>query len=228
MHHERKSNTSIRAFHAVPLLAAMLMGSLATAGPATADPLATADPSRVTPKMLKKCAKCHGEGGISDDPEAAHLVGQPASYLFKQLQAFKTGAREGGRMNKTARKLSDQQHADLAVYFSSRELPAQNGVSMPPTPALVDSGDAARGIDACADCHGGDGRGKKDEYDAPALAGMTLDYFKLTMAAFRDGERNNDADGIMGKAAKPLADDEISALADYYLALGQRKPIPPL
>jgi cytochrome c553 len=118
--------------------------------------------------------------------------------------------------------------ADLVTLYAAKPLPAEPGVEPIPAPGLVNSGDAGRGIDACADCHGDDGRGKPDEYDAPALAGMPYDYFVLAMEGFRDGERANDTDGVMGKAAKPLSDDEIATLAGYYLALGQRNRIPPL
>ena len=131
-------------------------------------------------------------------------------------------------MNKTARKLNDQQMGDLVAYYAAKSLPAQDGVSVPAAPGLVGDGDAGRGMHACADCHGSDGRGKKDKYDAPALAGMPLDYFIYSMESFREGERANDADGVMGKAAKDLSDDEIATLADYYLALGKRTPMPPL
>lgn len=203
-----------------------LSGGMLTTAAADTALLASADPSRVTPKLMKKCTKCHNEDGVSDDPETPHLAGQGASYLYKQLQDFKADARDGGRMNKTAKKLSDQQMADLVTLYAAKPLPEQDGVSVPEAPALVSAGDAGRGIDACGDCHGPDGRGKKDKYDAPALAGMPLAYFQLQMEAFRDGERTNDADGVMGKAAKPLSDDEIASLADYYRALGKREPIP--
>ena len=203
--------------------------ALMPAGTIAAEPpeLAAADPSRVTPKLMKKCKKCHYETGVSDDPEIPHLAGQTASYMYKQLQDFKADRRDGGRMNKTAKKLSDQQIGDLVAYYAAKPLPEEDGVSIPAAPGLVSDGDGGRGIDACADCHGSDGRGKKDKYDAPALAGMPYDYFVYAMESFREGERANDADGIMGKAAKPLSDDEIGSLAEYYLALGKRNRMPP-
>ncbi|MCG6967939.1 MAG: c-type cytochrome [Chromatiaceae bacterium] len=201
----------------------------AIVGRAFAEPaglLASADPQRAE-AMVKKCAKCHGDGGVSDDSEIPHLAAQSASYLLKQLQDFKADTREGGRMNKTAKKLDDQQMADLAALFNARELPAMPGVSAASAPALVSGGDKARGVDACADCHGADGRGKRDKYDAPALAGMPLSYFVTTMQAFRDGTRGNDRDGVMREGAKALSDAEIDTLASYYLALGGREPAPP-
>jgi cytochrome c553 len=211
-------------------LALVIAPGLGSAPPALADPamLGAADPGRVTTKLIKTCAKCHYESGVSDDPEVPHLAGQRASYLYKQLQDFKADRRAGGRMNKLAKRLSDQEMADLVTLYAAKPLPAQPGVEPLPAPALVSDGDSGRGIDACASCHGDDGRGKHDKYDAPALAGMPYDYFVLAMEGFRDGQRANDVDGVMGKASAPLGDDEIAGLADYYLALGQRQRIPPL
>ena len=209
-------------------IAALTLGGLAHTTSVHAEPaaLASADPTRVTSKLLKKCAKCHYETGVSDDPEMPHLAGQRASYMYKQLQDFKADARDGGRMNKTAKQLSDQQMGDLVTLFAGKPLPSEDGVTLPPKPALVTDGDPSREIDACASCHGDDGRGKRDTYDAPALAGMPLPYFETMMLAFRDGDRTNDVDGVMGTAAKGLRDEEIIALAEYYLALGGRKPMP--
>ena len=226
------TRTERRVRHLTGGLLAALVGvplAMVPVNPAAAEPsaLVAADPSRVTPKLMKKCKKCHYETGVSDDPEIPHLAGQTASYMYKQLQDFKADRRDGGRMNKTAKKLSDQQMGDLIAYYTAKALPEEDGVSAPAAPGLVTDGDGGREIDACADCHGSDGRGKKDEYDTPALAGMPYDYFVYSMESFRDGERANDADGVMGKAAKTLSDDEIASLAEYYLALGKRERMPP-
>lgn len=188
--------------------------------------LSAADPYRIKAKLLKKCVWCHNRTGVSDDPEMPHLAGQRASYMYKQLQDFKADARDGGRMNKTARKLSDQQMADLSVLFAGKTLPADSTISIPAAPSLVSGGDPARDIQSCGECHGDDGRGKLDEFDAPALAGMPKPYFVQAMRAFREGERSNDTDGVMRKAAKGLSDDEIASLAAYYLGLGQREALP--
>lgn len=181
----------------------------------------TADPARADSKA-KKCAKCHGDDGVSDDPEVPHLAGQRSSYLLKQLLDFKADSREGGRMNKTARKLGEQEMADLAVRFSNTVLPTSGAVTVPAEPPQVAAGDAP-----CADCHGNDGKGKRDKYDAPALAGMPFDYFVMSMQGFRDASRSNDTDAVMREAAKPLSDAQIADLAAYYLALGQRERLSP-
>lgn len=189
--------------------------------------LQAADPA-LADDAARKCAKCHGEGGVSDDPEMPHLVGQNPRYTYKQLMDFANDRRDGGRMNKMARRLSVDEIASLAVRLAALSLPATAGVEVPSAPALVEQGDAGRGIDACADCHGAKGEGGSGDYESPALRGMPYDYFVMTMEAFADGSRHNDPDGVMGKAAKALTDEEIGALAAYYLALGQRQRMPPL
>ncbi len=186
--------------------------------------LAEADAQRVE-SLLGKCSRCHGDGGVSDDPEIPHLVAQSASYLLKQLQHFKAGERDGGRMNKMIRKLDDQQLADLAVNFSARSLPRQDGITPSSVPVLVNTGDTGRNIDACASCHGDDGEGKSDKYDAPSLAGMPMTYFASSLSSFADGSRESDVEGVMGKVAKALAESEVEELARYYLALGGRAPM---
>ena len=184
--------------------------------------LANGDPTKVK-KAIKKCAKCHGDTGISDDDEIPHLVGLDNEYLFRQLLDFKADLRDGGRMNKLVRKLDDNELASLAVFYSANTLPAVEGVTPLPKPMLVSDGDAGRGLKACAECHGDDGLGKRDEYNSPALAGMPYDYFVSTMQGFQDGSRANDSDGVMRKIAKAMNADEISSLAEYYMALGKRK-----
>ncbi|MDJ0880811.1 MAG: c-type cytochrome [Gammaproteobacteria bacterium] len=206
------------------ILTFSLMFSYPALGADAAVLLAGADAQRVE-SLLGKCDRCHGDAGVSDDPEIPHLVAQSATYLLKQLQHFKAGERDGGRMNKMIRKLDEQQLADVAIYFSSKSLPAQGGVTPLAAPALVKTGDAGRNIDACASCHGDDGQGKLDQYDAPALAGMPLTYFASSLSSFADESRKSDVNGVMGKVAKALSDSEVDELARYYLALGGRAPM---
>jgi len=199
----------------------LLIGIMISSHSTIANPLAQADAQRAQAK-LKKCARCHGDNGVSEDAEIPHLAGQPASYLFTQIQHFVADRRDGGRMNKMVRKLDEQMRADLAKYYSTQELPPQGGVNPPPAPPLVSTGDAGRKLDSCASCHGDEGLGKKDTYDAPALAGMPKTYFSSSMISFADGSRATDENAIMQEVAKALSTAEIESLASYYLALGKR------
>ena len=61
------------------------------------------------------CAACH----IASD-EAPHLVGQRATYLAAQLQAFRRGDRADPLMNPIARQLTDADIDDLAAFWSTQ------------------------------------------------------------------------------------------------------------
>ena len=58
---------------------------------------------------LKKCDRCHGPGGVSDDADTPHLAMQSAAYLLKQMKDYKARARKDINMYKRVRKLDDQQ-----------------------------------------------------------------------------------------------------------------------
>ena len=68
------------------------------------------------------CAGCHGEKGNSMMPMFPKLAGQHTTYLVKQLQAFKSGARDSPSMAPMAMGLSDQDMADLAVYYNKQRI----------------------------------------------------------------------------------------------------------
>lgn len=189
--------------------------------------LATANPRASDMEgLLSQCAECHGNEGISDTESIPHLAGQNRRYLYKQLMDYAANRRHGGRMNQIANTLSEQQMANLAAYYAAGYLPTSLDLPRPPEPLLVANGDPARGITACAECHGGNGQGRHGAYESPALAGMPFRYFVKTMASFASGARVNDPNAAMWHAAQPLAPDEVALLADYYLALGGRPRMP--
>lgn len=169
-----------------------------------------------------KCDRCHGEGGVSDDPDTPHLAGQSAAYLLKQLQDYKSRARDDRNMYKRARKLDEQQMADLSLWYESQPLPALNPDAAQglEAPELVTHGDTARSIPPCEICHGKDGRTVANV--VPALAGQYADYLVSTMEYFSDGTRSNDPGGAISLIISKLTDLEIDALARYYAALGGR------
>jgi cytochrome c553 len=68
------------------------------------------------------CQTCHGLDGLSKLPEAPNLAGQPAPYLAKALDDYRTGARKNDMMSLVAPALSDQDVADLAAYYAGIEI----------------------------------------------------------------------------------------------------------
>ncbi len=81
-------------------------------------------------KLAKEweCTKCHGLTGNErsvDPPFVPMLAGQPAGYLVKTLNEYKSGARIDehiwSKMSMRAAALSDQDIEDIAAYFSAQK-----------------------------------------------------------------------------------------------------------
>lgn len=170
------------------------------------------------------CAACHGPQGVSTNPEWPHLAGQHAGYLEKQLQNFKHTDRENARievtMNGMAAGLSDEDMADLAAFYAAQS--PQFGTADPELVELGErlyrGGDLARGISACAACHGGSGMGNPAA-DFPLLAGQHATYTEMQLKAFRSGARYNDNGEMMRNIAARMSDEDIRAVASYIQGL---------
>ena len=186
---------------------------------ATIQLLRTADPARGEALAKEgKCAKCHGDAGISDDPEDVNIAGLRASYIYKQLKDYQLKYRDDRDMYKQTRNLDDRQIADLAVWFASQQSApaAADRNTDPAVLQLVYRGDPQRLLKACASCHGQDGRG--GQFDHPALAGQYPEYLVSTLTEFKEGDRSNDVYSRMRHVAEALTEEEIEALAGYYAA----------
>ena len=70
------------------------------------------------------CAVCHGPIGISTQPDAPNLAGQPALYVATQLRAYRSGARQHEAMTLMAKPLTDDDIDNLAAWFSAVKLQA--------------------------------------------------------------------------------------------------------
>ena len=179
--------------------------------------LKSADPANGEALANKgKCSKCHGDNGVSDDPDDVNIAGLSVSYAYKQLKDFKDKKRDDKDMFKRLRYLEDEQLADLAVWFSLQE-PAEASADRSLTAEvkrLITHGDPTRLLKACASCHGRDGRG--GQFDHPALSGQMKTYLVDSMLAFKEGDRTNDIYSRMRYVAEALTEEEIEALADYY------------
>lgn len=64
------------------------------------------------------CAMCHGPDGkgLGKTPR---IVGLDAAAFSAKIADFKTGKRKNAMMENTAKKLSDEDVADLAAFYSS-------------------------------------------------------------------------------------------------------------
>jgi cytochrome c553 len=73
----------------------------------------------------RMCAVCHGELGISVQPNAPNLAGQPETYLTEQMKAYRSGKRSNEIMNIIAKPLTDAEIADLSAWFASIAIEAK-------------------------------------------------------------------------------------------------------
>lgn len=64
------------------------------------------------------CAGCHGANGEGRDPNP-RLAGKPEGDFIQAMQDYKSGKRKNAVMKTFASKLSDQDIANLAAYYSS-------------------------------------------------------------------------------------------------------------
>lgn len=173
--------------------------------------------------LAQACAGCHGAEGISPNPAFPHMAGQDAAYTYKQLKDYKDGTRDNALMKGFAAGLSDQDMADISVFYATLPLPEPQGSGGgEASVTLVSQGDGPRLVPACNTCHGSKGEGNKRSHGMPALAGQMPAYFKGTMELYRSGGRANDVYGVMRHIAKELTDEEIASLANYYAAKDAR------
>jgi cytochrome c553 len=63
------------------------------------------------------CASCHGESGVSPNPQFPHMAGQSAFALYKQLHDFKNGARINELMASIVQDLDDEQMAEALSHW---------------------------------------------------------------------------------------------------------------
>ncbi|OIO56078.1 MAG: hypothetical protein COX57_06540 [Alphaproteobacteria bacterium CG_4_10_14_0_2_um_filter_63_37] len=160
----------------------------------------------------KTCTQCHGEGGISTNPEWPSLAGQGVRYLERRLRQLREAGVMAGTMGQVAMTLNDGHIDDLAAYFAS--LPARP--SDPPTDPLT----VARGKElfaACTGCHGPEGQGQGI---FPRVAGQPMGYLVVNLGDYRDGARAPGS--IMAQAVEGMSDEAIEQVAMWLATVDTR------
>lgn len=169
------------------------------------------------------CFLCHGANGQGNASiDAPRIAGLSASYLERQLGAFKAGRRgrhpadlTGQEMWPMAAALSDADITAAAAYFAA--MPGE-----PAAPTLTE-GDPSRGASlyaTCAGCHGDQGQGLA-ALGAPELAGQMDWYLVTQLNGYRNGWRGQSGDPMdlqMGAAMAVLPD--AAAILDVVRYIG--------
>lgn len=188
------------------------------------------------------CAGCHGSDGNSTMPTFPKLAQQHASYIVKQLQAFKDGARQDPIMAPMAMALSDEDMMDIGAYYAAQKIsqntmpvlpvddededePVAADASKKPTiPELIAqggdlyrNGDLVREVSACIACHGPYGEGNNPAA-FPLLKSQHADYLIKSLNDFKSGVRSNNPEHMMHMIAKKMTDEEIRAVS-YHISM---------
>ena len=163
------------------------------------------------------CSACHGSDGNSGAADFPKLAGQHASYLASTLKAYRDGSRENAIMAGLAAVLSEEDIADLSVYYSTQTISsgAAQANFLDRGEHLYRFGDAEKGISACAACHGPTGVGLNSAV-FPSLKGQWAGYSASQLRAFRDGLRVN---VMMNGVAQNMSDADIKAVSSYVEGL---------
>jgi len=207
----------------VTLLCAVATFGVQAADAAKAPP--KGDAARGQAVAATVCAACHGPDGNSPAAANPKLAGQHADYLFKQMKNFKAAdgkqpERSNAIMNGMIAAFDEDQMRDMAAYFAAQ---SQNGEAAKSRETielgqkLYRGGDQAKGLPACAACHGPAGAGIPAQY--PRIGGQYAEYTEAQLKAFRDGARANDPNKMMRMVALKMTDAEIKAVSDYIAGL---------
>ena len=160
------------------------------------------------PSQAQACVACHGNTGVSANPEWPNLAGQNAGYLAAQLTAFRDGARDNPAMAPFVANLSDEDITVLSAYYAGQDRKiAANG-----DPTLVAKGENLSAY--CKACHGM--QGIPATQDWPIRAGQHAPYLEKQLLAYKSGARVN---SHMAAVIARFGEPEFKALAAYYSQL---------
>ena len=175
------------------------------------------------------CIGCHGIPGYQNSFPEIHKVpkisGQTEKYIASALVAYQKGDRKHPSMRGIAGSLSEQDIADLAVFYAGHN----PGVTAPEAPkaasaavqALLEKG-------ACISCHGAN-FSKPIDPSYPKIAGQHADYLYVALKSYT--VENNKLVGrsnpIMGGIAKQFTLAELKQMANYLASVeGELAPKP--
>jgi cytochrome c553 len=164
------------------------------------------------------CITCHGPKGQSAVGSWPKLSAQHAAYTAKQLKNFKEGTRANPIMMGMSATLTEQDMQNIAAYLVKQPVSlgvAQDKASIALGQSIYRGGIAAKGVPACAACHGPNGAGIPSQY--PRLGGQWAEYTNAQLLAFREGVRKNNSQ--MTAIATKLSDQEMKAVSDYMSGL---------
>jgi cytochrome c553 len=179
-----------------------------------AAPTSAAEPPASIAEIVKTCASCHGQDGVSAIENTPSLAAQPDIFLQYQLVFIRDGQRKVEVMQEIAKQLTDQNIRDLGAYYSA----------MPPPPAQAGEGklddkQAMALIEPrhCDSCHKPDFSGQGE---SARLAGQRPEYLTKALSDFRSGARRGRGMGAMIEVSVTLHEEDMKMISAWLA----RKP----
>lgn len=172
------------------------------------------------------CMGCHGPDGNSFILGFPSLASQPADYITKQIQDFKSGERQNTTMTNVALGINDDDSHHIAAYYQSQiKTPVVKDIAHLKTltdknkllalgKKLYDNGNPNTGQAACFTCHGINGN-TLPGFNIPTLANQQPKYLISTLKDFKNRKRTNDVERAMRRIVDTMSNEEIEAVSYY-------------
>lgn len=217
----------LRSSVSTPLLLVLLMSSAAASAAAPyLGVTSRGTPEDATGMVKNTCSSCHGMHGEAVASAFPNLAGQSYNYLLKELEDFRSGARQASPMSKMIKTVpkgkGDQHLENLAAYFSSQQPhSSENAVARSTLERgrrIFQQGIRGKKVPACSACHMQNATGIAP-MAVPALAGQNADYLVNQLHRFASGKRSNSPQHVMRLIAGRLDKGEMRAVAAYLQAL---------
>jgi cytochrome c553 len=154
------------------------------------------------------CNQCHGQNGTPVRPGIPTIWGQDQAYLLKQIQDFRTKARDAELMTWAAITIHEPEMPVVASFYATKAWPARSGATQ------VAATQRPNGMAVCEACHQLNFAGGAT---GPRLAGQNYEYLVDAMRKFADGERKNNPEMAQMMATITPANRE--AMARYLSGL---------
>src|SRR5947209_4702262 len=164
-------------------------------------------------EKLAACLSCHGEKGVSENPEVPSLAGMPADFTLIQLFLFRQGTRKIEIMNDLAKDMSDDDLRKFSDYFAKLSPPKPSGDA--PDPAIAARAQAAITKNHCNSCHLPNFAGQNQ---MPRLAAQREDYLLKALRDYKAAQRPG-YDATMDEVIRPVTDQNIVDLSHYLARL---------
>lgn len=182
------------------------------------------------------CAGCHGEYGQGGkEGEYPRIAGQPAGFIARQLELFRSRTRDNMPMlpHTEERELPDADIVDVSAYIAAIQLvtklpPIDESKEFDALQRLEDAkkmlnvarfeGDVERGRKLyrkeCRSCHGDDGWGE-EKNAVPMLAGQYTNYLVKQVGKYIAKERIHDEEDPNSEILGEFSEGELRDIFAY-------------